>query len=576
MKKFLLALLLLALTCSSVFAGQFVKGDAIVVFKAPEGQVIKASGLKKDGHLFASVNTAVNSVGAAVKAAYETLSEIDGKIFVHVHSDSLTTEELINELKKRDDVISASPNKINRPLARPNDEFYGDLWALERMNCPAAWDITTGSEDIYIAVMDSGVCKHPDLLDNIATGYGRDFGDNVDWANDSIGHGTHVSGIIGAVGNNEIGVTGVNWKVKIIPIKATNSEGYFPDSAVADTLNYLSGLLRDNPNMKIVALNMSYGGYSSYTPSEARMYDSMYSIFSAFDKLNRCLLVAAGGNEAIAACKPAPFDQPYYEWHEWLGFDGPEYYKGDYMYPASYTGLNNLIVVGAINSADKATDFTCWGDWVHVAAPGQEILSTYDNTQYEFLDGTSMATPYVSGTIGLLAAKYPNATTSQIKAAVIFGANSNINPVIYPYEYKCALYKEVITKQIDNRIKEGQLQEKDRESTINSYVQNMITGLRDFESLDGTGKVSRYGFIDVKGSLDKLSQYVANSQYLTPDELPADPEDSSGPTPTPSPDPTPYYPVRSSSSSGCNSGFAGLMIFAVLIISAKKFYNHAK
>ena len=189
MKKFLLALFLLALTCSSVFASPFVKGDAIVVFKAPEGQPVTASALKGNGVLLASVKAAVQSVGASVKTTYDVLSEVDGKIIVHVHSDSLTTEELIAELKKRDDVISASPNKINRPLAtRPNDQFYDQLWGLERMNCPAAWDITTGSENIYVAVMDTGVYKHPDLLNNLATGYGRDFGLNTDWANDTHGH----------------------------------------------------------------------------------------------------------------------------------------------------------------------------------------------------------------------------------------------------------------------------------------------------------------------------------------------------------------------------------------------------
>ncbi len=573
MKKFLLICSLLALTCSSVFAGQFVKGDAIVVFKAPEGQAVKASGLKKDGHLFASVNTAVQSVGASVKAAYETLSEIDGKIFVHVHSDSLSTEELINELKKRDDVISVSPNKINRPLAtRPNDEFYSELWGLERINCPAAWDITTGSEDIYIAVMDTGVYKHPDLLDNIATGYGRNFGDGGDWANDDFGHGTHVAGIIGAVGNNGTGITGINWRVKIIPIKATDSEGYFPDSAVADTLNYLSGLLRDNPNMKIAALNMSYGGFDDYTPSEAKIYDSMYSIFSAFDKLNRCIMVVAAGNSSVPAGKPAPFDEPYYEWHEAMGLDGPEYYKGDYIYPASYTGLNNFIVVGAMNSADQATEFTCFGDRVHVAAPGQEIFSTYDKTSYDSLQGTSFATPHVAGAIGLLAAKYPNATTSQLKAAVIFGANSNMNPLVYPYKYKCEEYTKVIIQAIDEAIKEGLYQPNERESLINSAVRDIEQGLKNFESLDGTSKISRYGFLDVKGALDKLSQFVENGDYINPEELPADPDDSEEITPTPTPDhdttPDYYYPAGSGGGSGCNS-FAGLIILAVLF--AKKF-----
>ena len=144
MKKFLV-LFILVITCSSAFAG-----DALVVFKANESVTIAA--LKNGGNLLASVNAAVSSVNASVKTVYEYLSEADGKIFVYVHSDNLTTDELIAELLKRDDVIAASPNRINHVTRIPNDEYYKELWGLEKINAPLMWDTRTSSENIYVVM----------------------------------------------------------------------------------------------------------------------------------------------------------------------------------------------------------------------------------------------------------------------------------------------------------------------------------------------------------------------------------------------------------------------------------------
>ncbi|MBQ7577412.1 MAG: S8 family serine peptidase [Synergistaceae bacterium] len=554
MRKILLSVIVLILACSSSFAGEFVKGDAIVVFKSNESVTI--AGLKNGGNLLASVNAAVSSVNASVKNVYSSLSESDNKIFVHVHSDSKTTEQLITDLLKRDDVLAASPNKINRPReTRPNDKYYNQLWGLEKINAPSAWDTTTGSENIYVVVMDSGVYTHPDLSQNIAADYARDFSDTSDWSNDEGGHGTHVAGTIGAVGNNEIGVAGVNWNVKIIPIKIENSDGTMPDSNIINAFNYLTELLRDNPNMKIAAVNMSFGGYSSYTPQEAVTKDATYAVYSAFDKLNRCLMVAAAGNEGITEQGPMPFTQPNVEW-EIYGYKYPTFYAGDYDYPISYIGLNNLIAVGSINVSNDAPDFTNFGDGVHVAAPGVRVLSTYkpvgeSKDVYIRMSGNSMATPHVTGSIALLASAYPQATTTQLKTALFQGANSNINPLAYPYKYKCELAPEIAEAIVEQLISDDQIQPADKESEIQKYTNLIIDGLKVYESLDGKYKVSKYGLIDVNASLSLLAGFVANNEYLEPvDDESENIYTGSGP-------------------GGCNI-FAGLFICAGLLLLTKK------
>ncbi|MBQ7577411.1 MAG: S8 family serine peptidase [Synergistaceae bacterium] len=548
MRKILLSVIVLIIACSCSFAGEFIEGDALVIFKSPENQQVTISALK-NGNLLASVNAALSSVNASTKNVYEILSESDNKIYVHVHSDSLTTEQLITELLKRDDVIAASPNKINHVTKTPNDKFYSELWGLEKINAPSAWDYTTGSKDIYIAVIDSGFYQHEDLLPNIAVEYAKSFISSEPWYYDSFGHGEHVAGTIGAVGNNNIGVTGVNWNVKIIPLKVGGKDVGLPDDKIVEAVNYLVGLLRDNPDMIMPAVNMSFGGYSDFTPSEAITKEVMYSAYKVFDNLNRSIMVIAAGNESMPVGKPAPFDQPLYEWQTMYHLESPEYKKGQYVYPPSYIGLNNVIVAGAVDSSDKAPDFSNWGESVDIIAPGQQILSTYtidassspegETQPYVSLDGTSMSAPHVTGAIGLLASRFPDATPSQIKRALLQGANKNINPLIYPYQYKLDYILPIIPYLVSRDIARNIISEDKREEEISRRTQEAIDGLKDYQALDGNYKVSRYGLLDVYSAMNELELIIAQENR------------------------------NISSSGGCNI-FAGIFICAGLLLFTRK------
>lgn len=328
----------------------------------------------------------------------------------------------VRGLENDPSVAFVEPNWIYKSFLASNDPLVsnGTLWGMSASGfgsgASAAWaGGKVGSPAVYVGIIDTGVqIGHSDLVGNIATipvekagnrrdddgnGYvddvnGWDFDGNnssvYDGTQDS--HGTHVAGTIGGVGGNNLGVAGVCWNVKMIPVKFLGRNGGTTANAVK-SVDYLTDL-KTRHNLRIVASNNSWGG-GGYSQA----------LYDAIERANKqdILFVAAAGNSGV-------------------NIDNSP------SYPASYTN-SNIIAVAAINSAGELASFSNYGPkTVHIGAPGVNITSTVPGStkatasSYASYNGTSMATPHVTGACALFASINPTASAAEIKSAVL--ANS--------------------------------------------------------------------------------------------------------------------------------------------------------
>ena len=519
--KFLLAAILCAALVPPALAASHVPGEALVVFKRVPGAAVTAASVERGSESFRLASLAAAS-GARVAQAYGSLSEAGDGVFALVRSETRTAEQLVEDLRARSDVLAASPNRISRVMREPNDPRYvsGELWGLKAIRAPEVWDAATGSTDVYVAVADSGIyAAHEDLRSNLDTRLSRNFARaegaaaNPSDYIDVHRHGTHVAGTIGAVGNNGLGVAGVNWTTRLIALRIMGANGTGLDSWTVEALNYLVSLLRTHPQMKVAAINLSLGGYKSEAPSKIQS-SAYWRAYKVLDDLDRTVIVVAAGNEGFEVGKPVPYTEPTDPKDPDAS---PFFERGDYGYPASFTGLKNLIVVGAAESNGGAASFSNWSPTaVSLVAPGVRILSTVFpgassgddpfGTWYGEMSGTSMAAPHVAGAAALLASCYPNATASQIKDALLKGADGSRNPV----------------------------------ATARTNT--------------GGARLSQYGYLDVKKALDIL-------EAASPDL---------GPKPQPDrPNPVPPSSSQSrKSGGGCDAVGGGAWVLAVLALSA--------
>lgn len=280
-------------------------------------------------------------------------------------------------------IVYAEPDYIEEMHIISNDPLYNQLWGIQKINAPLAWDYTTGDSSISVGVIDTGIDQnHPDIRENMWTTwngrliYGWNFADNSSDSMDLDGHGSHVAGTIGAVGNNRIGITGVCWQVRVAALKF----GLDVASAIAaiDFANYY----------KISILNASWGGraYSQALKDAIDQYDGLF--------------VASAGNDGTNN-------------------------DVDPIYPASYD-CKNIISVAAVDPYDTLARFSNYGlKTVDIAAPGTNILSLDLAGEYSPLNGTSMAAPHVAGAAALLKSSMPNISTITLKRIILSSAMEN-------------------------------------------------------------------------------------------------------------------------------------------------------
>ena len=287
--------------------------------------------------------------------------------------------DAIRILEEREDIYVAEPNYICNFAMEPDDPecVEGDQWAVGKMNLNSAWNLTTGSPNVIVGVIDSGIeGTHPDLMNRINTELSRSFSpDYSDPLVDIIGHGTSVAGIIGAEGNNSMGVVGVCWDVRLVSLRVDNAKGKFDSGAVVDAIEYAE-------ENGIPILNYSGGGNS----------------------VNNTMKVAISEYSGLFVCAA-----------------GNEYADNDSVghYPSNYD-LDNIIAVGASTSSDRKRSTSNYGaETVDIFAPGQGIVTTKIGGSYGSRNGTSMAAPHVAGVAALLLSKYPNMTTAEIKNAIM-------------------------------------------------------------------------------------------------------------------------------------------------------------
>ncbi len=381
-----------------------------------------------------------------------TIEQIHGQIIKHfdrlhwgviqVSPDS-DIFSLISVLSQNSMVASVEPNGIIKLCFVPNDPYFGQQWNLQNtgqnppggtvgadIDATAAWNITTGSSNYIVGVLDTGIplvsgsetqLSHPDLSDASRITLGQDETNSGVGVRDQCGHGTHVTGILGAETNNGIGVAGVAGNCKLLIVKAGNWEGYLTPSTIESGV---SDAITDGAKI----LNCSFGS-NIYYLYYLQIEDAVLDAYN-----NNVLMVCAAGNEGIIN-NPPPFSD----------VDYPGAFSIDGTFSGHTLGYNNVICVSATDPWDNYAIYSSMGPEVRVSAPGgfgdpdpggpSSIYSTTPNypfhldstggipQNYGYLSGTSMATPHVSGIAALMLSIDPSLSPSQIISIIENSAN---------------------------------------------------------------------------------------------------------------------------------------------------------
>ena len=301
--------------------------------------------------------------------------------------------EVYDILWQRQEIRYLEPFSQTQWFSEPNDTNYSSQQQniADLIDLETAWDHTTGSSSVKVGVIDTGIMgTHPDLSGNIGTGLNAAYGYYSNALVDEHGHGTSVAGIIGAVGNNEIGISGICWEISLISLKISGRAG---DPGVIEEYG-------EDPYAFVDAINdikddipiLSFSG--GWTTNHSVVRDAIATYPG--------LIVCAAGNSNI-------------------NLDAENATK---VYPACYD-LDNILVVGATNDDGSFWASSNYGQTsVDIFAPGVTIYTTANSGSYTTISGTSTATPFVSGVAALLLSYDPTLTTAELKSAIMNGADT--------------------------------------------------------------------------------------------------------------------------------------------------------
>ncbi len=409
----------LLVTLTPLYGNRYVPNQLIINFTLPQQNPLSARQTILSQYPISHLTPIRTIIKTADLTTASTRGTTQSTLFLATLSQTEDIPNLCRTLEADPNIRFVQPNYIYTIAYTPNDPDY----KLHHWNIgiESFWDNSQGSTDIITAVIDTGIdIDHPDLSQNIWKNekeiwnnidddnngyiddvYGWNFIIDSNNPRDDLGHGTHVAGIISAVGNNSIGISGVNPKGKLLALKAGDSNGELTSATITEAIAYA---VQQNANI----LNLSFGTSTKSAPDTV----IEKSVETALENPD-IIIIAAAGN---------------------FGVD----IDSDQTIPAIF---NNVIAVSSVKIGNGVilfdSDYSNFGNSIDLAAPGTNILSTYYTESlghtYKYDDGTSMAAPFVSGIAGLLKAVSPSANRTTISEALFSGATDLGDPGKDPY-----------------------------------------------------------------------------------------------------------------------------------------------